>query len=150
PRRYRSGNRPDPYDRGRDDRRRIDDQAAGIAGIAVSLDGLHPRFPRQRALSSRQTGERMAGATGMPDQAAFPPRLLPTSEPDRAAMGRHAQEHHAQQDLWHLQGIRRGDPGFPEKQSPPKLGQISQHSYGQFSCDIAEEISGYRVKRVYL
>jgi transposase len=94
--RDRSGNRPDPHDRGRNGRRRIDDQAAGIIGIAVPFDGLHPRFPGQRALPPRQTGERMAVAAGLPDQAAFPPRLLPASEPDRAAVGRHAQEHHAQ------------------------------------------------------
>ena len=92
--------------------------------------------------------KRMAVAARMPDQAAFPPRLLPASEPDRAAMGRDAQEHHAQQDLWHLQRIRRSDPGFPARQGPSKLGQISQHSHRQFSCDIAEGFSGYRVNRV--
>ena len=62
---------------------------------------------------------------GMSDQAAFPPRLLPASEPDRAAMGRDAQEHHAQQILRHLQRVRRSDPEFPARQSPQKLGQIS-------------------------
>ena len=50
--------------------------------------------------------QRMAVSARMPDQAAFPSVLLPASEPDRAAVGRHAQEHHAQQNLCHLQGIR--------------------------------------------
>src|SRR6202166_2947196 len=42
PRRDRPRNRPDPHDRSRNDRRDIDDPAAGIAGIALSADGLHP------------------------------------------------------------------------------------------------------------
>jgi transposase len=104
-------------------------EAETIAGGAVPLDGLHPRVSGQRALSPRQTGERMAVAARMSDQAAFPPRLLPASEPDRAAMGRHAQEHHAQQNLWHLQRIRRSDPGFPAREGPSKLGEISQYSH---------------------
>src|ERR1700676_3799094 len=91
----------------------------------------------------------MAVAARMPDQAALPPRLLPAPEPDRAALGRDAQEYHPQQDLWHLQGVCRSDSEFPERQRPPKLGQISQHSHRQFSRDIAEGFSGYRVNRVY-
>ncbi len=38
----------------------------------------------------------------------FLPGLLPASESDRAVMGRDAQEYHAQQNLRHLQRIRRG------------------------------------------
>jgi transposase len=97
--------------------------------LLESLELLYPlmvciHVPGQRALSSRQTRERMAVAAGMPDQATLPTRLLPASEPDRAVMGRHAQEHHAQQNLWHLQRIRRSDLGVPARQSPSKLGQI--------------------------
>ena len=64
-------------------------------------------------------------------------------------VGRDAQEYHPQQDLWHLQGVCRSDFEFPERQRPSKLGQISQHSHRQFSCDITEGFSGYRVNRVY-
>jgi len=99
------------------------------AGIAVPFDGLHPCFPGQCALSPRQARQGMAVAARVSDQAAFPPRLLPAFEPDRAAMGRHAQEHHAQQNLRHLQRIRRSDPGFPARQGPSKLDQISQYSH---------------------
>ena len=76
---------------------------------ALSDAGPHPCFPGQRALSSRQARAGMAGSAGVPDQAAFPPGLLPASEPDRAAMGRDAQEHHAQQMLRDLRRIRRCD-----------------------------------------
>ena len=122
--------------------------------LLESLEMLYPVmayihvFHGQRALSSRQTRQRMAVAARMPDQAALPPRLLPAPEPDRAALGRDAQEYHPQQDLWHLQGVCRSDFEFPERQRPSKLGQISQHSHRQFSCDITEVFSGYRVNRV--
>ena len=44
--------------------------------------------------------------------AAFHPGLLPASQPDRAAMGLHAQERHAQQMLCHMRPIRRRDARF--------------------------------------
>src|SRR5208283_5432216 len=62
PRRDQSGKRSDPDDRSRNDRRDIDDSAAGIAASVVPPDGVHPRVPGQRALSPRQAGERMAVA----------------------------------------------------------------------------------------
>ena len=74
-------NRPDPHDRSLNDRRDIDDPAAGIAGIALSADGLHRRIPGKHKPSSRQTGERMAGPTELPDQAAFPPTYCPHLNP---------------------------------------------------------------------
>src|SRR5450759_1043139 len=48
----------------------------------------------------------------LPDQAAFHSSLLPAFEPNRAAMGRHAQACHAQQILRHMRSIRRRDARF--------------------------------------
>ena len=147
PRRDRSRNRPDPHDRSRNDRRDIDDPAAGIAGIALSADGLHPRIPRQRALSSRQTRERMAGPTELPDQAAFPAHLLPAPEPDRAAMGRHAQEHHPQQMLRHLRRIRGNNPRIPARRGAQKVGRVLRFGHRQFSYNFTQGFSAPGVNR---
>src|SRR5271167_3549696 len=149
PRRDRSRNRPDPHDRSRNDRRDIDDPAAGIAGIALSADGLHPRIPRQRALSSRQTREGMAGPTELPDQAAFPAHLLPAPEPDRAAMGRHAQEHHPQQMLRDLRRIRGNNPRIPARRGAQKVGRVLRFGHRQFSYNFTQGFSAPGVNRVY-
>src|SRR6202021_764999 len=149
PRRDRSRNRPDPHDRSRNDRRDIDDPAAGIAGIALSADGLHPRIPRQRALSSRQTREGMAGPIELPDQAAFPAHLFPAPEPDRAAMGRHAQEHYPQQMLRDLRRIRGNNPRIPARRGAQKVGRVLRFGHRQFSYNFTQGFSAPGVNRVY-
>ena len=120
-----------------------------IAGIALSADGLHPRIPRQRALSSRQTREGMAGPTELPDQAAFPAHLLPAPEPDRAAMGRHAQEHHPQQMLRDLRRIRGNNPRIPARRGAQKVGRVLRFGHRQFSYNFTQGFSAPGVNRVY-
>src|ERR1700685_2911796 len=149
PRRARSRNRPDPHDRSRNDRRDIDDPAAGIAGIALSADGLHPRIPRQRALSSRQTREGMAGPTELPDQDAFPAHLLPAPAPDPAPRGLHAQEHHPQQMLRDLRRIRGNNPRIPARRGAQKVGRVLRFGHRQFSYNFTQGFSAPGVNRVY-
>lgn len=87
--------------------RMIEAQTIDAMSTIRLLESLEAPYPSMacihvfldNALSSRQSREGMAVAAGMPHQVALPPPLLPASEPDRAAMGRHAQEHHAQQNL---------------------------------------------------
>ena len=112
-------------DRGRNHRRPIDDPPVGIDRGALSADGADPRVSRQCAIPSRQARARMAGAARPPHQAAFRPRLLPAFEPDRALMGRHAQEHDAQQVLRDLQRIRRRDARLPARRRAQKMARIS-------------------------
>src|SRR5664280_2330815 len=112
-RRDRSGDRPNPDDRGSDHRRRLDHPALAIDRGALSDAGAHPCFPGQRALSSRQARAGMARPTRAPDQAALHPNLLPALEPDRTVMGRDAQACHAQQVLRNLRPICRCDARFP-------------------------------------
>ena len=59
---------------------------------ALSDARAHPCLSRQRALSSCQARAGMARPARAPDQAPFHPALLPAPEPDRAAMGPHAQK----------------------------------------------------------
>jgi hypothetical protein len=148
PWRGRPGNGQNPDDRGRNDRRDVDDPVVGIAGSAVSVDGLHPRFLGQRALSPRQTGARMVVSAGLPDQASLPPALLPALEPDRAAMGGDASKRHVQQMLRHLHGVRRRDFGLPARRGPQEVGRIQQFSHRQFPYNLAQEFSASRVNRV--
>ena len=91
---------------------------------ALSAAGAHPCLSGQRALSSRQARAGMAHPARLSDQAAFHPGLLPAFEPDRAAVGRHVQEHHAQQDLCDMRPIRRRDARFFTRKSPAKLGEL--------------------------
>src|SRR5665647_2747093 len=92
----RSRDRSNPNDRGRNRRRRLDDQASGIDRGGLSDAGPHPYLSRQRTLSSREDRAGMARSAGAANKAALHPALLPASEPDRAAMGRDAQACHAQ------------------------------------------------------
>src|ERR1700728_4771355 len=149
-RRDRPGNRPNPHARSRNDRRDIADTPAGIAGIAVPFDGLHPCFPGQRALSPRQARQAMAGSAGMPDQAAFPSGLLPAFEPDGAAMGSDAQKHHTQQVLSDVRRVRRSDPDFPARRSPNKVGRILRFGHRQLPYYFAQGFSAPGVNRVYI
>src|SRR5665811_1887388 len=112
-RRDRSGDRPNPNDRGPDHRRRLDDQAAAIDRGVLSDAGAHPCFPGQRALSSRQARAGMASSARTTDQVALHPNLLPALEPDRTVMGGDAQKRHAQQVLRNLRPIRRCDARVP-------------------------------------
>src|SRR5450756_102493 len=86
-RRDRSGDRPNPDDRGSDHRRRLDDEAAGSDRGVLANVGAHPCFSGQCALSSRQARAGMARPARAPDQTALYPNLLPALEPDRAVMG---------------------------------------------------------------
>jgi transposase len=65
----------------------------------ISEGGAGPRLLGQCALPPRRSRSAMACANRPTDQAALHPQLLSTSEPDRAAVGRHAQTSHSQPDL---------------------------------------------------
>ena len=62
----------------------------------VSQQAIDPSVRGQCPLPSREAGAGLAGPTGMPDQAAFHPHVLPASGSDRATMGSDAQAHHPQ------------------------------------------------------
>src|SRR6202142_3796420 len=91
----------------------------------------------------------MAGPTELPDQAAFPAHLLPAPEPDRAAMGRHAQEHHPQQMLRDLRRIRGNNPRIPARRGAQKVGRVLRFGHRQFSYNFTQGFSAPGVNRVY-
>src|ERR1700691_1824062 len=91
----------------------------------------------------------MAGPTELPDQAAFPAHLLPAPEPDRAAMGPHAQEHHPQQMLRDLRRIRGNNPGIPARRGAQKVGRVLRFGHRQFSYNFTQGFSAPGVNRVY-
>ena len=134
--------------RGRDRRRRLDDQAFGIDRGLLSDAGARPCFPGQRALSSRQARAGLAFSARLPDQAAFHSGLLPALEPDRAVVGRHAQARHAQQMLRDMHPIRRRDARFSAGNGSPQLGEPMRFSHRQFPRHIAQGFSGYGVNEV--
>jgi transposase len=82
----------------------------GRSGLIALLHRLGMKHRKPKAVSrkfdpekqaavivpSRKTRRDLAGAAGVADQAAFRPRLLPPSRPDRATMGVDAQTHHPQ------------------------------------------------------
>src|SRR3974390_116518 len=76
------------------------------------------------ALSPRSSRAGVAGAAGTARQAALHSRLLPTFEPDRALVGRHARTSDAQQMPCALPRVRQCDARFPTRKSPPKLAEI--------------------------
>src|ERR1700679_2655505 len=92
----------------------------------------------------------MAGPTELPDQAAFPAHLLPAPEPDRAAMGRHAQEHHPQQMLRDLRRIRGNNPRIPARRGAQKVGRVLRLGHRQFSYNFTQGFSAPGVNRVYV
>src|SRR6202789_2076761 len=92
----------------------------------------------------------MAGPTELPDQAAFPAHLLPAPEPDRAAMGRHAQEHHPQQMLRDLRRIRGNNPRIPARRGAQKVGRVLRFGHRQFSYNFTQGFSAPGVNRVYI
>ena len=104
---------------------------------------------RQRAVSSRQARTRLAGAARLPDQAPFHPGLLPAPKPDRATVGRHAQECHAQQDLRDMRRVRRCNAGIFARKGPAKLVAVPKFGNRQFSCHQSKGFSGYEMIRVY-
>jgi len=118
--------------------------------LLESLEAPYPRFPGQRALSSRQAREGMAVPTGMRDQTAYLARLLPASEPDRAVPGRHAQERHAQQMPRHPRRVRRGRATFSPRGGPEELGGIPKCSHRQFSNYLPQGVSAPGMNRVYI
>ena len=80
-RRDRSRDRPDPDDRGRNCRRRLDDQAPGIDRGALSDVGAHPCLSRQRALSSRQLVQEWLARPGCRIKLHFIPSYCPHLNP---------------------------------------------------------------------
>ena len=90
----------------------------------------------------------MAGPTELPDQAAFPAHLLLAPEPDRAAMGRHAQEHHPQQMLRDLRRIRANNPRIPARRGAQKVGRVLRVGHRQFSYNFTQGFSAPGVSRV--
>src|SRR6202795_2150928 len=91
----------------------------------------------------------MALAARLPHQTAFHSALLPASQSDRAAMGRHAQKRHAQQNLRNLRPIRRCDARFPARKSSPQLGRFLRFGHRQFSRHQPKGFSGHDVNGVY-
>src|SRR5208283_3313543 len=158
PRRDQSGKRSDPDDRSRNDRRDIDDSAAGSAGsvaplmacIDVFLD--NPRY-RQAKLASAswraQAGERMAVAARMPHQAACPADRLPASEPNRAAVGCDAQERHAQQRPPNMRAVRRTHPGFPARSGSQQIGRMVRPGHRHFPYNVTQGSSPPQGIKVY-
>ena len=66
----------------------------------------------------------LAGATGMPDQAAFRPGLLPASQPDRTAMGVDAQAYHPQQVLSHFKDFSIAMLNIPARRRAQELARL--------------------------
>src|SRR5208282_5389514 len=91
----------------------------------------------------------MAVAARMPHRAAFPADLLPASEPDRAAVGRDAQERHAQQMLRNMRGVRRSDPGFPARSGSQEVGRIVRLGHRQLPYNFTQGFSAPQVIKVY-
>src|ERR1700683_3274524 len=79
----------------------------------------------------------------------FPAHLLPAPEPDRAAMGRHAQEHHPQQMLRDLRRIRGNNPRIPARRGAQKVGRVLRFGHRQFSYNFTQGLSAPGVNRVY-
>lgn len=75
-------------------------------------------------------------------------RLLPTPEPDRAAVGRHAQACHAQQDLRNIRRVRQCDAQIPARESPAKLVALPRFRHRQYSLQQSEGFSGSVVNKL--
>jgi transposase len=86
---------PDPNDRSSHGGRGQHDHVAARYRGDVSGQATDPSVGGQYPLPPRPAGAGLAGAAGVPDQAAFHPHLLPTPGSDRAAMGIDAQACHA-------------------------------------------------------
>lgn len=70
----------------------------------------HPPRPGQGSIPSREAGAGLAGAAGVPDQAALHPGLRSPSGPDRTAVGLDAQADHPQPMPRDVGGLQRCDP----------------------------------------
>src|SRR5208337_2589908 len=129
--------------------------AALTIRLLEAIEAMYPLlamicFSGQCALSSRQDRAGVAGAAGAPRHAAFHPGLLPTFEPDRAAVGPDAQASDAQQDLRHLSRIRPGGARFPTQKSPQMRARIFRFGHRQFPRHQPKGFSGSGVSGVYL
>src|ERR1700724_2283888 len=105
--------------------------AASTIRLLESIEALYPMLvlihvflDNARYHHAKLVREWLAPAR-VPDQAAFHPALLPAPEPDRAAMGSHAQECNAQQMLRHMRTIRGRHARFLARQSPQELEKLS-------------------------
>jgi transposase len=103
--------------------------AASTIRLLEAIEAMYPMLVMihvflDNALPPRQARADVAGAAGAAHHAALRSGLLPAFEPDRAAVGRHAQASDAQQVLRHTSRIRRGGAHLPARKSPQMLAGI--------------------------
>ena len=110
--------------------------AASTIMLLMAIEAMYPRkrlihlfLDNARYHHAKQVQAWLAPVR-VPDQAALCPRLLPPSQPDRAAMGADAQAHYPQSMLRTVRRFQRRDADVPARGGAQKLGRLLRHRIG--------------------